>query len=345
MKVLLIVPSLARKGPVIVARDIAAGLIEMGHEVEVWHLDAMAELEFPCPTRKFSWTLVKHISSFDVVHSHSLRPDALVWLLGLIPGFRPRRVCTIHNYVEQDLGFAYGRVVSWLFSRVWRIFWTRRHACVVLTQHALSYYRKTQPGLSLQVVYNGRPDHYSEPIAAEDYEVVKTLRERYQILGASALVTQRKGFDQVLRALPQLPEYAFLLIGEGPAVSELRRLAESLGVSERFITFGFRNNARDFLPHFDMYVMPSRSEGMPLAMLEAACAAKPIVCADIPVFRELFEDGEVDFFELENANSLESAVKTAQLNSQTRASNVNARFSRNYSMSAMATRYVEVYSQ
>jgi glycosyltransferase involved in cell wall biosynthesis len=344
MKVLLVVPSLARKGPVIVARDIAAGLIEMGHEVEVWHLDAMAEIEFPCPTYKFSWELLRRVNSFDVIHSHALRPDALVWLMGVIPGFKPRRVCTIHNYVEQDLGFAYGRVVSWFFSRVWRVFWTRRHACVVLTRDALSYYQKTQPSLSLQVVYNGRPEHCAEPIAAKDQELVDDLRERYQVLGASALVTQRKGFDQVLRALPHLPDHAFLLIGDGPAVSELRQLAEKLGVTERFITIGFRNNARDFLPHFDIYVMPSRSEGMPLAMIEAACAAKPIVCSDIPVFRELFDENEVDFFGLENEHSLASAVKTAQLNSNARADGAHARFSSNYSMKAMATRYVEVYS-
>jgi glycosyltransferase involved in cell wall biosynthesis len=344
MKILLIVPSLARKGPVIVARDIATGLLEMNHEVEVWHLDATTELEFPCPTYKLSWQLLKRINSFDVVHSHALRPDALVWLLGLIPIIKPRRVCTIHNYVEQDLGFAYGPVVSWLFSRVWRVFWTRRHACVVLTKDALSYYRKTQPKLSLQVVYNGRPDHSPQPIASDDQEFIDALRKRYHVLGASALVTQRKGFDQVLRALPQLPGHAFLLIGDGPAVNELRQLAEKLGVSERFINLGFRDNARDFLPHFDIYVMPSHSEGMPLAMLEAACAAKPIVCSDIPVFRELFEESEVEFFELANENSLAAAVEAAQLNAEARASSANARFSRDYSMSAMAKRYAEVYS-
>jgi glycosyltransferase involved in cell wall biosynthesis len=343
MKVLLIVPSRARKGPVIVARDIVAGLVEMGHKVEVCYLDSKGDLVFPCPSFKFSWSILRRLNNFDVVHSHSLRPDALVWLMGLIPGLRPRRVCTIHNYVERDLSFEYGSVVSWIFSRLWRVFWTRRHACVVLTQDALSYYKETQPRLSLQVVYNGRPGHDALPIAAYDQKVVDDLRKSYQILGASALVTKRKGFDQILHALPQLPNYAFVLVGNGTAVVELRELAEQLGVGERFVTLGFRENARDFLPCFDVYVMPSHSEGMPLAMLEAACAAKPIVCSDIPVFREMFDSKEVDFFELNNTAALLEAVRHATLNASDRSKNVSVRFQRDYSLEAMARGYIEVY--
>jgi glycosyltransferase involved in cell wall biosynthesis len=343
MKILLVIPSLAQKGPVIVARDIASGLVDMGHEVETWYLDDEGAMAFPCPSYKFNWSLIKRLNEFDVVHSHTLRPDALVWLMGLIPGMKFRRVCTIHNYVERDLSFEYGRVVSWVFSRVWRLFWTRRHACVVLTRDALSYYRKTQPNMSLQVVYNGRPHHSVLPIAPEDQLVVDGLRKRYQVLGASALVTERKGFDQIVRALPHLPDCAFVLVGDGPAVLELKELAEKLEVAERFVTLGFRGNARDFLPNFDIYVMPSHSEGMPLAMLEAASAAKPIVCSDIPVFREIFGNGEVDFFELNDTEALVQAIRRAALHADERAKNANARFERDYSVSAMTRRYLEVY--
>jgi glycosyltransferase involved in cell wall biosynthesis len=82
---------------------------------------------------------------------------------------------------------------------------------------------------------------------------------------------------------------------------------------------------------------------MPLAMLEAASAAKPIVCSDIPVFREIFGNGEVDFFELNDTEALVQAIRRAALHADERAKNANARFERDYSVSAMTRRYLEVY--
>jgi len=181
------------------------------------------------------------------------------------------------------------------------------------------------------------------PLAQEDQAVIDGLQAKYRLLGASAVVTQRKGFDQVVKALPFLPDFAFLVVGEGPATAELRLLAKELNVAERFVVLGFRDNARDFLPSFDVYAMPSHSEGMPLAMLEAAYAAKPIVCSDISVFRELFESDEVEFFELNNIVELVRAVQQAVLNSERLAVKVKARSQKDYSVTAMARRYLDIY--
>ena len=55
--------------------------------------------------------------------------------------------------------------------------------------------------------------------------------------------------------------------------------------------------------------MSSYSEGFGLAMVEAALVHKPIVCSDIPSFHEIFEENEVAFFELDNIDSLLTAIK------------------------------------
>lgn len=345
MNVLLIVPSLARKGPVIVARDIVDGLRRQGHGVEVWFLDEKMELEFPCTVRKFSFSCLCRLKKFDVIHSHSLRPDALAWVLRNVLGHKAYYVTTIHNYVEQDLAFAYGRVVSAVFSRVWRFLWRGKDMCVALTRHARDYYRETQPKLRLSVVYNGRPTHLAKPVPAEDLSIIDKMRARYRIIGASALVTSRKGFDQVIKALPLLPDHAFLLVGEGPALAELYEIARNEDVADRFVCLGFRDNARDYLAHMDIYAMPSYSEGMPLAMLEAASAGVPIVCSNIPVFLELFDQEEAGFFELNNASSLQSAVHLAELRATRQAWSAKSRFEQNYSVDAMADGYIDVYRQ
>ena len=343
MKILLIVASRARKGPVLVARDIVAGLAASGHVVEVWYLDDKGPLDFACPTHKFEWSLLRRLKEFDVVHSHSLRPDALSWVMRQVFRHRARYVTTLHNYVEQDLRFEYGPVVSAVFSRIWRFLWQGCDACVALTHHARDYYLATQPQLKMQVVYNGRPAHKTERLNVADAGTLSNLKRRYGIIGATALVTERKGLDQIIRALPNLPEYVLVLIGEGPGLADLKYLAVQLDVAERFICLGFRDNARDFLPYMDIYAMPSRSEGMPLAMLEAVDSGVPVVCSEIPVFQELFADDEVAFFELDDATSLEHAVRTAADRAVLQSQKAQRRFEAFYSLEAMAQGYLRVY--
>lgn len=344
MKILLIVASRARKGPVLVARDIATGLVAAGYSVEVWYLDEAGTLDFPCPARKFEWGLMKRLAEFDVLHSHSLRPDALAWLLRRVFRRKMRYVTTIHNYVEQDLRFEYGPLVSTVFSRVWRFLWRSSDTCVALTHHALDYYLATQPELNVRVVYNGRPRHTITQLGIEDSQTVSNLKRDYRIIGATALVTERKGLDQLVRALPTLLEYAVLVIGNGPGLAGLQELAHQLGVADRLVCLGFRDNARDFLPLMDIYAMPSRSEGMPLAMLEAASSGVPIVCSDIPVFRELFNDDEVVFFGLDNIVSLERAVHTATARAVEQSRKARERFESAYSLQAMTLGYLRIYS-
>lgn len=345
MKILIITPSLARKGPVIVARDIAAGLVQRGHTVEVWHLDKAGEVQFPCLTLPFRWQMRSRLNEFDIVHTHSLRPDGIAWFARVIGRLKTVHVTTIHNYVEEDLSFAYGRAISFVASKIWRTFWKSADICVTLTQHACDYYRRTQPGLKLHVVYNGRPPHQPNPLKENDMAIISKLKEKYRIIGASALVTQRKGFEQVIEAMPSLPEYAFVIVGEGPAVSELVELAKSHNVEDRFVCLGFRQNAQDFLPHFDICAMPSRSEGMPLAMLEAASNRVPIVCSEIPVFVEMFTPQEVAFFTLDNVASFVQAVQMAHERHLAQAHAAHGRFVASYSTDCMSESYISLYQR
>ena len=63
-----------------------------------------------------------------------------------------------------------------------------------------------------------------------------------------------------------------------------------------------------------IYMMPSYSEGFGMAMVEAALGGKAIVCSDIPVFHEIFNENEVRFFTLDNTDSLQQAIHSAYIN-------------------------------
>ena len=72
-------------------------------------------------------------------------------------------------------------------------------------------------------------------------------------------------------------------------------LADRLGVRDRVCIAGYKKNAYQYLPYYDIYVMSSRSEGFPLSLLEAMIYKRNIVCSDIPIFKEILSENEVTF--------------------------------------------------
>jgi glycosyltransferase involved in cell wall biosynthesis len=99
-----------------------------------------------------------------------------------------------------------------------------------------------------------------------------------------------------------------VVIGDGPEKNILQDLSVSLGVDSRCVFISSIPYAHQCNVFFDIFAMPSRSEGFGLALIEAALHSKKIVCSDIPIFRELFDEDAVSFFELDDIVGLNAAV-------------------------------------
>lgn len=344
-RVAILLPSLANKAPIQVAKDLTSEFVLAGVNVNVFYFDDVVEVNFPCRTERISFFTAIDFELFDVVHSHMLRPDVYVWYRRLLKscknvGF----VSTIHNLVEQDLYFSYGKLISYIFSRLWRITWSAQDELVVLNNAAQKYYRNFVGGRKTYVIYNGRALSTVVPLALEDLSRLEALHSKFQVLGSCAVLTRRKGLDQIIRILPECREYALVVIGNGPAFSELKALAVELGVVERCIFLGYRANAQSFLAQFDIYVMPSRSEGLPLALLEAAGNRLPVLCSDIEVFKEIFNSDEVSFFELENEKDLIRALKYSFDNKAALSFNIEKKYKNNFTDKVMATNYLKLFA-
>ena len=94
-----------------------------------------------------------------------------------------------------------------------------------------------------------------------------------------------KGIDDLIRAMPQLPDAISVVAGTGPMIVPWKTLAQELGVSERVLFVG--DVSDDDLPAFyqaaDIYVLPAnvRAEAFGVAIIEAMACGLPIVCTDI----------------------------------------------------------------
>ena len=148
----------------------------------------------------------------------------------------------------------------------------------------------------IRVIMNGLADEelrLREPKAKLRREL--GLPEGAPVVGAIGRLGRQKGYDVFIRAARLIherrPDVHFLLVGKGPYDVPLRKLASELGLDNCFHFTGERNDVLDIFPLIDVFVMSSRWEAMPYALLEAMGAARPIVLPPVCGLEKLVENG------------------------------------------------------
>lgn len=171
----------------------------------------------------------------------------------------------------------------------------------------------------------------------------------------SGRLCQEKGIDTLLKAwsllLRDFPDAHLLLLGSGgqfrSVEEELRTLCTELGLESNVHFRGHVDNVRDYLLAADVFVLPTRTEGLSNSLVEALGAGVAVVTTDIPANLDIVTDGENallvrpdDPGQLAGAisrifGSVEQALEIAH--------SARLRAERNLSAGAMFTRYLELY--
>ncbi len=106
----------------------------------------------------------------------------------------------------------------------------------------------------------------------------------------------QKGFDIAIDAMKimidQGHDMYWYVLGEGEERSRLEQKIESLGLGQRFILLGIRENPYPYIAAADIYVQPSRFEGKSIAIDEAKILGKPIVVTDFPSITDQISHGQ-----------------------------------------------------
>ena len=102
-------------------------------------------------------------------------------------------------------------------------------------------------------------------------------------------LNKNKNHEIVIKALAQLPDVHYVIVGEGILKEHLLRMAQMYGVIERVHLLGFRKDAQEIYYLADIYCHPSFREGLSVAVMEAMAAGLPIVCSDIRGNRDLIK--------------------------------------------------------
>jgi glycosyltransferase involved in cell wall biosynthesis len=140
----------------------------------------------------------------------------------------------------------------------------------------------------VEIIYNGaNPRDIKDAVSVEEVEAMRQKLGKKPgdvfLINTSRLVYQ-KGFDDIIRALTKLPDnIKFIAVGSGGDESSLKKLAKDLGVAERVIFTGQvdRNVVTLYRRAADIFVAPSRSEGLGNAFISALASRLPLVATQV----------------------------------------------------------------
>ena len=150
---------------------------------------------------------------------------------------------------------------------------------------------------SLVVIPNGVDlSHFKKEIADEEAEKLRKelgLTKQDRVVVTTSRLVHKNGVDVLVRAIKDMPAKA-LIIGNGKLMIRLKSLAQEIGVRHQVLFVGHigHDNLPKYLKIADVFVRPSRSEGLGSAFLEAMAAGVPVIGTAVGGITDFLRDGE-----------------------------------------------------
>jgi glycosyltransferase involved in cell wall biosynthesis len=266
----------------------------------------------PCAGR-WDWKAVGRIrelvkaNAVDILHTHGYKAD----IYGCMAAW-PKRVAlvaTCHNWPSRLPSMrAYAAIDRLALRHFDRVATASGPVAEILR-------RSKVPGHKLKNIANGVD---MEPFRAPLREAAESLRKEFgvgseRLVGFVGRLVADKGGAVLLAAarsvLAVYPNARFVFAGEGPARAEWEALAAKLGIAAQVVFAGSRKDMPAVYAALDMVVLPSFQEAMPMCLLEALAAAKPVVATTVGAIPKVIVPGVTGLLcEPGDANGLSAAI-------------------------------------
>lgn len=234
------------------------------------------------------WTKLRIRKTYDLIHAH--HPIAALAMKQVFPD-TPVMI-TLHSSYEREL-ILNGRVSEHgpehtFLTAIYGELEDRLDQIVTVSNAFKTYLGEfVQDPEKIGVIPNGFDQKRFRPIAHEN--------QTAQLITVCRLVPA-KGIDTLIQACGILKErgneFVLHLIGDGPTRPELEQMAVDLNIYEDIIFYGYMLHPEEFMPFFDIFVLPSRAEAFGSALTEAALCLLAPVGTNVGGIAEQIENGK-----------------------------------------------------
>jgi glycosyltransferase involved in cell wall biosynthesis len=227
---------------------------------------------------------------FDLIHAHGYRADIFGLLLSKLCGVPA--VSTCHGFVATDWRL---RLYCALDVRVLRSF-----GRVIAVSEAMKddLIARGLRADTVDVVTNAVTE-VSTPARVEvrrDARATLGIAEREFVFGYVGRLSEEKGVEYLLQASAQVAKagvpFRVFVVGDGGRRETLEQEARAIGLNGHVVFTGFQGNTEPWFSAMDGFVLPSLTEGTPMALLEAMASQVPVIASAVGGVPAVVRDGE-----------------------------------------------------
>lgn len=288
----------------------------------------------------------------DILHTHRYKENVLGGLL--------KRKCKVKHLVQTVHGIdepfkGIKRLKVELYTKLNNYF-TKNYFDKVLTvsfdiQKKLSRMIARDKLITIHNAINTSRLRVERP--ASEVKAEFKISKDAPIIGSVGRMVPIKGYDVFLETAKLIlevnPEIQFILAGDGPLKSELEESATNMGLESAVKFIGFRNDILDIINCFDIFVLSSYHEGIPIVLLEAMALNKAIVSTRVGGIEEIIEDNISGFLvESGDAEGIASVCMKLLDNAQIRgkvATEAKKRVAEEFTVEIQKERVLKFYNE
>jgi glycosyltransferase involved in cell wall biosynthesis len=293
------------------------------------------------------WRAVQQIEEYiqteaiDVVHTHGYKAD----LYGFLAAWRSGKpvVATCHNWVG-------GTTALGIYNHLDRLALKKFSALAAVSDEVAERLLDSGvPAEKIKTIANGisvQSFEHGQPLPALNFAGEK-------VVGMVARLDLQKGFEYLLRAVRELCNtmngFKVVIVGEGPDRRAIEAMVEEYGLQSSVMLAGQQSDMPGVYAAMDIFVLPSLNEGLPMTILEAMAASKPVIATRVGAIPKVINDGENGLLvNPRNSEALRNALASL-LSDPDKCRRMGEKahdwVSRNYTSEAMALKYRQLYDE
>jgi glycosyltransferase involved in cell wall biosynthesis len=299
------------------------------------------------------WSIFKKIRP-TILHLNSSKLGGIGQVIGRVAGIK-KIFFTAHGWAFNETR------PDWQKKIMYFLYWIT----IMLSKKTICVSNQTRSQIEflpfvknkLVTIYNGVPvpDFYTKEEARQKLHQefpALDLHKKWIIVLAELHYT--KGHDLLIEAVSKIKnefkEYQIICAGTGELEGTLRSKIHHKDMEDFFILTGFLKEAPRYLKAFDLFILPSRTEALPLSLLEAGLAETLVIASNVGGIPEVIEDTVDGFlFEKENEEQLkEKVIICTKINSEEKeiyTKKLYTKIRERFSVECMITQTTDLYKK
>jgi glycosyltransferase involved in cell wall biosynthesis len=278
-------------------------------------------------------------NSIDIVHTHGFRADALISKINGIP-----KVSTLHNYPFYDYPMTYGKVKGYLMAKI-HLYFLRYINEPRVVSKSISEILINKNNYSIKYIRNG-----TETIENLDKNIAKKridIEKNKKVFISVGHLNKRKDPITIIKAFKKanLKNSELLFLGNG----EMREECEKeIGDCKNIKLIGRVENVYEYLKMSDYFISASLAEGLPNTVLEAMACGLPCILSNIPPHLEIYEinNNASLIFKIKDIDTLSILIRDIQKREYNIMSNASKEIVNNHlSAEIMSKNYQNIYDK